>query len=349
MKRSLANVTGFAAAFLMIALIGAMSLTGRWPVDAPLTPAVPNGILSVPVDQVARIEIAAGDKRFALGRNPAGGWLVNGSASEATASAHIDTALRLLKVSAPKRVFEATEYGPRQVVEYGLDPPRVLISVVETGGKTTRVELGEQTPGQNSQYARLIGQSSLYLLSRDVGEEWQLALDMAERAAGASSSTPASRSTGLLLPVSIAQIWAIEIVAKGTLTRFERDPAGAWFHHFGQHVHTPGGFVHQADPKLAPLIAAELAALERSPVEQVVARHVDSAALDSFGLEHPPSIMLLYSRDSAGPIARVAFGKMAEDGFQRYVRVEESDTVVTVPRYETRHLTKLLQLASQPS
>ena len=83
---------------------------------------------------------------------------------------------------------------------------------------------------------------------------------------GSSRAIWLSAARSLLLPVSIAQVWAIEIVSRGTLYRFERDPTGLWFHHVGQHVHTPGGFVHHADPKLAPLIEAELAVLDRLPV-----------------------------------------------------------------------------------
>ena len=58
--------------------------------------------------------------------------------------------------------------------------------------------------------------------------------------------------------MSMATISTVEILENGALTRFERDPEGDWFHHVGQHVHAPGGFVHKADPQLAPLLAAEL-------------------------------------------------------------------------------------------
>ena len=152
-----------------------------------------------------------------------------------------------------------------------------------------------------------------------MGEEWQLARDMAER------------SANLLLPVSIARVWAIEILSHGVLYRFERDPAGLWFHHVGQHVHTPGGFVHHADPKLAPLIEAELAVLDRLPVARTVVRHPDAAALAGAGLEHPATILLLYSRDTAGPVARIELGNTAADGPDRYARIQQSDMLVIVP------------------
>jgi hypothetical protein len=144
-------------------------------------------------------------------------------------------------------------------------------------------------------------------------------------------------------------VWAIEIVSRGTLYRFERDPAGHWFHHVGQHFHTPGGFVHYADSTLAPLIAAELAMLERVPVAHIVTRHPDATALTGAGLEHPSTILMLYSRDTAGPVARIELGNAAADGLDRYARIQQNDTLVIVPDDAAQHLATLLQLAGTPS
>jgi hypothetical protein len=234
-------------------------------------------------------------------------------------------------------VLVAGEYSPGQLVEYSLDPPRFLLAVAESGGNTTRLGFGEATPAQNAQYVQIIGRPELYLLPRGVGEEWQLARDMAARA------------DSLLLPVSIAQVWATEILSRGTLYRFERDPAGVWFHHVGQHAHTPGGLVHHADPTLAPPIEAELATLDRLPIARIVARHPDAAALASSGLEHPATILLLYSRDSAGPVGRVELGKSAAGSPDCYARIQQSDTLVIVPDDAVRHLATLLLLAGTSS
>ena len=337
MSRAFAGTTAILAACLMAGLLGVIAVTGRWPVDAPRTHVEAGGILPLPAEGVARVEFSAGEQRAVFSRSPREGWLFNGTATGPAVAGHIDTAVRLLTISAPRRVLAAGEYSPGQFAEYGLDPPRFILAVAEGAGNSTRVAFGEATPAQNAQYVYIVGRPELYLLPRDVGEEWQLARDMAGR--GAS----------LLLPVSIAQVWAIEIVSRGTLYRFERDPTGLWFHHVGQHVHTPGGFVHHADPKLAPLIEAELAVLDRLPVARVVARHPDAAALAGTGLEHPATILLLYSRNSAGPVARVELGNTAEHGTDRYARIQQSDTLVIVPDDTAQRLSTLLQLAGTPS
>jgi hypothetical protein len=332
-----ATSLGIVAACLMAGLLGVIAVTGRWPTDAPRTHLETGGVLSFSVDRIARIEFSAGEHPAVFIRGPQGGWGADGVPVGPVAAGHIDTAVRLLTISAPSRVLSASEYSLDRLAEYGLDPPRFSLAVAEADGNIARVAFGADTPAQNMQYVRVVGRPELYLLPRDVGEEWQLAFDMAERAAN------------LLLPISIAQVWAIEIVNRGTLYRFERDPDGLWFHHIGDHVHLPGGIVHRADPKLAPLIEAELAGLDGLPITRIVARQPDEEKLDSFGLGHPATILLLYSRDSAGPVARIELGNTTADGRDHFARIQQSDTLVIVPDDAAQHLAALLQLAGTSS
>ena len=65
----------------------------------------------------------------------------------------------------------------------------------------------------------------------------------------------------------MAQVWAIEIVANGKLTRFERDAAGTWFRHIGQHAHTADGNVHVADPIQARIIDSAFRAFDAAAAE----------------------------------------------------------------------------------
>jgi Domain of unknown function (DUF4340) len=349
--RSAARFVGVAGAIAMIALIGAISLTGRWPTGEIILPDPEvRGILAVPANQVAHVQVSIGEKDLVFRHRSEGGWLVNGLETEKAVSDHIDAAVRLLNVSSPPRVLKPGDYSAAQVADFGLDPPHLLVSVVGNTGKTSSVTFGEPTPAQNAQYVRVIGQPNIYLLPRYVGVEWELAVDMAQRLLPAGSDTNVTeRPSTLLLPVSMGTISAVEIVENGALTRFERDPDGDWFHHVGQHTHGPGAPAHKADPQLAPLLAAEFTALERASIETVVTQHPDPDTLREFGLEHPPLIILLYTRDSSRAVARVEFGKASPDGLGRYARVQETDDVVIVPSYAAAHLEKLLQLAGARS
>lgn len=337
MSRALAGGFGIIAVCLMVGLLGSIAFTGRWPADAPRTHMEAGGILSLPIERVVRIEFSADGQPAVFSRNPPEGWLFNGTAIAPAVAGHIDAAVRLLTVAAPRRVLAAGEFSTDQLAEYGLDPPRFVLAITDGGGDATRVSFGEMTPAQNAQYVRIGGRPELYLVPRDVGEEWQLARDMAERGAK------------LLLPVSMAQLSAVEVVTRGAVYRFERDPAGLWFHHIGQHVHLPGGLVHHANPTMAPLIAAELAALDRIPITRIVARHPDTAELAGAGLDHPVTILLLYSRDTAGPVARIELGNPVADGLDCYARVQQSDALVIAPNDAAQHLTTLLLLAGTPS
>jgi hypothetical protein len=331
-RQPLATGAGIVAALVTAGLIGAIALSGRWPVDAPRAHLDAGGILSIPAERVARIEIAADGDRTVLRREP-GGWVVDGAAARPAVARHVDTALRLLAVSAPRRVLAAADYSAERLAEYGLDPPRFEVAAAERRDNSVRIGFGAATPAQNAQYVRVADRPELYLLPRDVGGEWRLARDMA------------IRPSGLLLPVSMAQIWAVEIVRGGVLHRFERDSEGLWFHHTGQHVHLPGGFVHKADPRQALLLAAELDALDRLPIAASVAPHPDPAALDAAGLAHPATIMLLYSRDSAGPVARIEFGNRSPGGADRYARLGQGGGLLTVPAEVERPLAVLVDLA----
>jgi len=350
-NREAARIVGMVAALVMVGLIVTITVTGRWPMDAPRTHAGVKGVLSLAPEHVARIEIAAGDARATFEHSAEGQWRSDGMQADPILARHLDAALRLMNISEPRRVLTAAELDMARLSEFGLSPARFQVIVAADDGARTGFAFGGMTVSESTQYVQMPGQAKVYLLARDVGEEWELALDLAKRAnSDATADVAADASSAkLLLPVSIAQIWAVEVVSGGVMYRFERDPAGDWFYHVGQHTHGAGGLVHRADPKLAPAIAAELGALERLPVGDVIAPHPVADELDSYGLEHPPLLMLLYGRDSAGPVARVAFGNAVEGSDDRYARVQETDAVVTIPVQQAEHLTKLLQLAGAPS
>lgn len=344
-KGKVAKLAGFSAALVMIAGLAGLSLTGRWPRSSSLEQITGNGILSLPIGDVARITIGTGDRTIVFKHPSKSAWRVGGAAIAPAVAQHVDEAVHFLNVSTPRRILAPGEYDAGKIAEFGLDPPRMVVSFLATDGKASNIAFGEATPAGNNQFVRVLGRPDIYLLSHYVGVEWQIAFEMAARTAPGEAG--AARSSVFLMPVSLAPIWAVEIVEDGVLTRFERDPAGQWFHHFGQHVHGPGGVVHKADPRLAPLIARELEALDRVSLEAVVTIRPDEDALAGFGLEYPSTIVLLYARDSLGPVVRVEFGNATRDGFARYARLRETDGVVTVPSYVETHIKKLLQLASK--
>jgi hypothetical protein len=208
-------------------------------------------------------------------------------------------------------------------------------------GDATIVNIGTLNPASTAHYVRLSGRPTVYLVPRHVGQEWLVTFDMARRLRGTDGPVASSRGNDLLLPVSMTQVWAVEIVFAGRLTRFERDPAGNWFRHVGQHSHTAGTISHIADPEQARIIDAAFGAFDTANVERYngVAGPADLAR---FGLDRPMLITLWYSRDSSMPLARLEFGAVA-GGFDRYARLAATGQVVTVAEFEITRLTEMLR------
>jgi hypothetical protein len=336
------------AVTVLLMLLLAVVVSGQWPeLRSKLSP-LPKGLLAIAPNEIEHIDIRSGAERMAL-RRQAGGWMIEGveGAAPPELAARIDTALKFLRVSEPSREMSAAELGPESFAAFGLDPP-AEVAVLETHSAVrATVNFGAANPAGTSHYVRLGGAPAVYLMPRHVTEEWHLLFDMARRQQGKAGFAVASRSTDLLLPVSIAQVWAIEIVAGGKLTRFERDPKGAWFKHTGQHTHAAGSDVHVADRALAPVIDAAFRDFDATVAEAHVAPG-DAAHLAQYGLALPTQIVLFYARDSSTPLARLEFGAPA-DKLDRYARLAPDGAVITVAEFELRRLNELLKVVGAGS
>lgn len=330
------------AAALLMALLVALVATGGWPELRSKVSFSSKGLVTIAPGEFDRVEMRSGPDSVVLHRQP-NGWSMNGMQGPVAAelASHLDTALRLMNVSKPVREIPANELTTASFAEFGLDPP-ANVAVLETGnGEAATINFGALNPAGTSHYVRLGGAPTVYLMARHVGMEWRVVFDMARRVQGQAESAVAGRGTSLLLPVSMAQVWAVEIVFAGKLTRFERDPAGNWFKHIGQHAHTSGNDAHIADPAQARIIKTALHAFDTAAVETRVGP-VDSAHLARYGLALPTLMVLLYARDSSMPLTRLEFGA-AVDSLDRYARLAPDSAVVTVAEFEVRRLTELLR------
>jgi hypothetical protein len=330
------------AAALLVALLAAITLSGHWPELRQMVRFAPKGLVAMPPSDITRVEIRTGQDTVALHRD-AGGWTIDGvtGAVPAELASHVDAGIRLVHVSEPAREMEANELTAGSFAEFGLDPPASVVALSTASGAVATLNFGVLNPAGTSQYVRLGGAPTVYLMGRHVGAEWQVAGDMARRLRGQAEPALASRGTSLFLPVSMAEVWAVEIVAAGKLTRFERDNAGNWFRHVGQHSHTANSNAHIADPAQARVIATALEAFDATAVEARVGR-ADAAQLAQFGLTFPTVIVLLYARDSSEALARLEFGG-SSDSLDRYARLAPNGEVVTVAEFEVRRLTELLK------
>jgi hypothetical protein len=330
------------AVTVLLVLLLALVFSGQWPELHRKLSSSPNGLLAIAPSEIERIGIRSGTDGIALRRRPSG-WTIDGmdGAAPAELVTHVDAALKFLNVSEPSREIPASELAAESFAAFGLDPP-TEVAVLETrSAVAATVNFGTTNPAGTSHYVRLGGTPAVYLMPRHVTEEWHLVFDMARRLQGKAGSAVAGRGADLLLPVSMAQVWAIETVTSGKLTRFERDAARTWFRHIGQHTHAAGGDVHVADPAQAAIIDAAFRAFDAAAAEKRVGP-ADASHLAQYGLALPTLIVLFYARDSSTPLARLEFGAPA-DRLDRYARLAPDGAVVTVAEFEPRRLTELLR------
>jgi Domain of unknown function (DUF4340) len=340
-RRGVTRWMTLVAAGLLLALLVTLVSTGQWPELRSKVSFSAKGLLTMAPSNIHRVEIRSGPATVTFDREP-GGWSIDGTQSAVSAelALHLDTALRLLNVSEPAREIAASELTPASFAAFGLDPP-ANVAVLETpAGVAATVNFGTLNPAGTSHYVRLGGAPTVYLMPRHVGVEWRVVCDMAGRLR-AQDGSAASRATSLLLPVSMAQVWAIEIVFAGKLTRFERDAAWNWFRHVGQHTHAAGSDAHVADPTQASIIETAFSAFDLAAVETRVGP-ADPAQLARYGLALPTLMVLFYARDSSTPLARLEFGGAA-DSLDRYARLAPDGAVVTVAEFEVRRLIELLR------
>jgi hypothetical protein len=340
------------ASALMVTLIAALALTGRSP-GLPQLHFEAHGIVAGPPSAVVAAEIGSGRDRISFRRPPGSDeWsfdLAKAPAVPKEVASHLETALHFMHVSKPTRSLDPGEYAGASFADFGLDPPSYLVSLGKSDGSAIVADFGALNPASTAQYVRLVGQPTLYLMPRHVGTEWEVTADMARRIIPPEAGDDeGKRLAGLLLPASIDRVWAVEIVFEGKLHRFERDGAGNWLLHVGQHTHAGNTDVHVADPERARIIAAALAALDQTQIETVAARHPGETDLARYGLSRPALIVLMYPRDSSSPLARLAIGNMTGDGFSRYARLFQGD-VVTIAAYKAAGMIELLKAVGAAS
>ncbi len=318
-----------AAALMALAYLVAMLLSGALPERRQLIHAEANGVLRQAPESIARATVIADGVPSAFIRQGSG-WIKEGSARpvDAQFAETIDRAVKLMHTANPVRTLESEEVAGSRLADFGLDRPRLSITLEDAGGVVLTADFGAANNDGLLQYMRLIDRGDLYLMSGFVGKEWQAV------AAGArgDQAPPGPRP---LVPLPIGEVAAVEIFARDKSYRFERDAGGAWL----LHRHAPGDAPdtrHVADPAQSELITQALTAFSQTMIERSVAY---GAPGDGYGLVDPGTIVVLFTNDQARPPLDFAVGDMASDGLGRYVLMPDHTEIVTVPDNQISNLT----------
>lgn len=177
-------MTGFrrillpAAAVLAVGYLAVMAAIGAAPVQRQLVRAEARGVLGLQAEAVRRVDVAARGATVTLLRHGEKAWSTVDGAVAPSASAQLDTALKVLHRSGPVREIDGDDLAGVDTRPFGLDAPVVTVSVYGAAADPVlTARFGALNPEGILQYMRLDGSDRLYLMSRFVAAEWLTALD----------------------------------------------------------------------------------------------------------------------------------------------------------------------------
>lgn len=149
---------------------------------------------------------------------------------------------------------------------------------------------------------------------------------------------------GMLLPMPVEELGAVEIVHGGALHRFDRDASGQWYYHGVHQAVTDPSHGHVTDPEGAKRIEAAFAALGRAKLEREFPL-TDGGA--QYGLASPQMVMLFLRKGETQPVAQYAVGDVAADTVSRYVMRVGGRQGGTIPDYQIANLLSLIDSFAQ--
>jgi hypothetical protein len=170
-----------AAALLAVGVLAAMVVSGHVRESRQLVKFAPAGVMPEAPAEIDRVELRANTGRWVFVRGRQGWQAADGGAVAASLANHLDDSIKFMHVSAPVRVMERTEWAPIGLREFGLDPPGYTATLYHRDTRVVGAEFGAPNPQKVLQYMKLQGRDEVYLMSRFVGQEWELVLREASR------------------------------------------------------------------------------------------------------------------------------------------------------------------------
>ena len=207
--------------------------------------------------------------------------------------------------------------------EFGLEPPETSVTVTDRSGNEVEFHLGIPTPDNKNQYARLVGDDTLFT----VPYEWaqvvnRLAFDP---------------PVGRLYDIDLRTVLLVQFFRGDDTTRYViEDTTGRWF--------LDGETPKPVDPDAW---AESLLMLRNPRMDQIIAYDIDDPTL--YGLD-PPDTIVQVIRQGDSPI-EFHIGDVTPDGEHRYVTVitgslQSADT--SLYGVLTSRIDKIIALATDP-
>jgi hypothetical protein len=137
-----------------------------------LEPFVPKGLMTIPIEEVREIDVAAPRGHWHFVRTQ-DGWRATQGIAAAGFEARLESALKLLRNSGPDRILTEDEVDRAGAAQFGLAPPRLRITLGGPDASVFTISFGVTNLMGLSHYARIDGSPRIALLPAFVAEEWE--------------------------------------------------------------------------------------------------------------------------------------------------------------------------------
>jgi len=209
--------------------------------------------------------------------------------------------------------------------EFGLEPPETAITVHDRYGNQVSFHLGIPTPDNQNQYARLVGDDTLFTVPIEWAEVVnRLAIDP---------------PYGRLYRIDPREFLIVQFFHGEDLTRYAmEDGTGRWF-------------LDGDTPELLDQDAwAEALLMLSSPrLDQILAHSIDDPA--KYGLTEPDMTVAVIVRQGGAHTIEFRIGDLTPDGEHRYVAVQQGSLLSEDPNLYgilNSRIDKILALATDP-
>ncbi len=167
-----------AAAIAAFGYLAAMVVTGALPEQRQLVKFEAAGVMASLPERITRVELVRGGKSAVLVRSGDAGWIseTKGPLPKPLAE-KVSMAVQFMNTAKPVRALEAAEYRGTDPREFGIDKPRMSVTLSDASAPVLRAHFGGLTPDGFAQYMAVDRRDELFLMSLFVGQYWSEVAD----------------------------------------------------------------------------------------------------------------------------------------------------------------------------
>jgi hypothetical protein len=151
-----------------------MLLTGALPERRHLVTFEPHGVLQLEPEDITRVTVTEHGTSAVFVRQ-AHGWSRKNStaAIQAPLTTTLDQAVKFMHTATPVRVFKPEDMADTDMALYGLERPRLSITLENARGVVLVADFGNRSNDGLLRYMRLRDRGEVYMMSGFVGQAWE--------------------------------------------------------------------------------------------------------------------------------------------------------------------------------